>query len=302
SDFVAPGLLEANEKLEYSRLSLSERRAYDKYVDTIRSNNSSLYTAKLKGKLEGEALGFEKGEALGEARGIEKGKAEGILQVAKKMIEQGINTDVILKVTGLSKEDMVKLTGKEPITMETLLTQNFKVKEFLTGPNPPKWDDLSERVQGQIKELANMLQTIRDAVKKPISISSGLRTLEDYNRMVKNKLNPSKKSDHFFGQTVDGYSLGLGAVDITCKGMDTIAFYNLILKMKYEGKIKCGQLLLEKNKTFWVHIANHWGNWLKEKERESRSLNDNGYSLNNGKSFTWLLSGEFAPSDLGNSK
>ncbi|MDR3002176.1 MAG: Rpn family recombination-promoting nuclease/putative transposase, partial [Fibromonadaceae bacterium] len=39
SDFVAPGLLEANEKLEYSRLSLSERRAYDKYVDTIRSNN-----------------------------------------------------------------------------------------------------------------------------------------------------------------------------------------------------------------------------------------------------------------------
>jgi predicted transposase/invertase (TIGR01784 family) len=76
-----------------------------KYVDTIRSNNSSLYTAKLKGKLEGEALG----EAHGLKKGKLEGKAEGILQVAKKMKAKGVSVDVISEVTGLSKKDVVKL-------------------------------------------------------------------------------------------------------------------------------------------------------------------------------------------------
>ena len=62
-------MAEAIEKLEYSRLSPKERRAYDRYVDIQRSNDSGLYTAKLKGRREGEAIG--------EARGLEKGKIEG---------------------------------------------------------------------------------------------------------------------------------------------------------------------------------------------------------------------------------
>ncbi|MDR3001020.1 MAG: hypothetical protein LBU89_07135, partial [Fibromonadaceae bacterium] len=117
SDFAAPGLLEADSRLEYSRLSPEDRRSYDKHVDNRRSEKSTIYTAKLEGKAEGHAEGKLEGklegEALGEARGIEKGKAEGkaegILQVAKKMKAEGVDIDVILKVTGLSAEDVAKL-------------------------------------------------------------------------------------------------------------------------------------------------------------------------------------------------
>ena len=78
--FKAPGLAEAIEKLEYSRLSPKERRAYDRYVDIQRSNESGLYTAKVKGRAEGKIEGRIEGEAIGEARGLEKGKAEGIAE------------------------------------------------------------------------------------------------------------------------------------------------------------------------------------------------------------------------------
>jgi predicted transposase/invertase (TIGR01784 family) len=102
--FKAPGLSAANERLEYSRLDAKARRAYDKHIDNRRSENSTIYTAKLEGRAEGELVG--------EARGIEKGRAEGIaesiLQTAKKMILEGISIDVISKVTGLSVEELAK--------------------------------------------------------------------------------------------------------------------------------------------------------------------------------------------------
>jgi len=75
--FKAPGLAEANEKLEYSRLSPKDRRAYDKYLDIVRGNNSSVYTAKLEGKAEGKAEGKIEGIAEGKIIGKAEGKAEG---------------------------------------------------------------------------------------------------------------------------------------------------------------------------------------------------------------------------------
>jgi predicted transposase/invertase (TIGR01784 family) len=110
--FKAPGLREANEKLEYSRLSQKKRLAYDSYVDMCRSNESSIYTAKLDGKAEGRA----EGELVGEVRGIEKGRvegiAEGILQTAKKMKAEGMSTDIISKVTGLLAKEINTLYPK----------------------------------------------------------------------------------------------------------------------------------------------------------------------------------------------
>ncbi|MDR3000873.1 MAG: PD-(D/E)XK nuclease family transposase [Fibromonadaceae bacterium] len=97
SDFAAPGLLEADSRLEYSRLSPEDRRSYDKHVDNRRSEKSTIYTAKLEGKAEGHA------------EGKLEGKAEGILQVAKKMKAEGVDIGIILKVTGLSDEDVAKL-------------------------------------------------------------------------------------------------------------------------------------------------------------------------------------------------
>jgi hypothetical protein len=155
---------------------------------------------------------------------------------------------------------------------------------------------LDKRTQIQLIALANTLQAIRTAIGKPIVISSGVRSLDDYRRLQAQGLNPSATSDHFFGAEVPRangtlYRLALGAADITCPSMPAVELYNAIAKMRYEGKIKTGQLLLEKNKTMWVHIANHPDPFLLPSEKAQRteiSLGGMGYSLDNGKTFTWL--------------
>ena len=91
--FEAPGLAEANELLEYARLSVEDQRAYDWYEDKRRSADSSVYTAKLEGKAEGLA----------------EGKAEGILLVARQMRAEGFASAVISKMTGLSDEEIERL-------------------------------------------------------------------------------------------------------------------------------------------------------------------------------------------------
>ena len=48
---------------------------------------------------------FEKGEKIGEARGIEKGKIE----VAKKILADGMGVELASKYSGLSIEEIDKL-------------------------------------------------------------------------------------------------------------------------------------------------------------------------------------------------
>jgi predicted transposase/invertase (TIGR01784 family) len=85
--FKARGLAEAAEKLEYSRLSAKARRAYDKYIDIRRSNKSTVYTAKLEGRAEGEIIGKAKGEAIGEARVLTLVAKGHSLEQIKKMLK-----------------------------------------------------------------------------------------------------------------------------------------------------------------------------------------------------------------------
>jgi flagellar biosynthesis/type III secretory pathway protein FliH len=74
-------------------------------------------TAKKDGLEEGEAIGIEKGRAEGEAIGLQKGEAIGlqkgetigILKTAKKMKEEGLDVNVISKLTNLSVDEIVKL-------------------------------------------------------------------------------------------------------------------------------------------------------------------------------------------------
>jgi len=66
--------------------------------------------AELKEKYirdEKAALNFAIEKGL--QQGIEQGRYEGILQTAKKMLELGLNIEIISKATGLSKQEIVKL-------------------------------------------------------------------------------------------------------------------------------------------------------------------------------------------------
>lgn len=65
-----------------------------------------------KGLEKGSAEGFQ----FGEQCGIEKGRNEGKLEVARTMLQNGIDRNTVIKMTGLTEEDLVQLRHKKQLT------------------------------------------------------------------------------------------------------------------------------------------------------------------------------------------
>lgn len=67
-------------------------------------------------RLEQKGLekGLEKGIQLGEQRGIEKGRSEGereaTLKIARTMLQSGIDRNTVMAMTGLTEEDLLRIT------------------------------------------------------------------------------------------------------------------------------------------------------------------------------------------------
>ena len=88
-----------------------------------RDIKNSLDTAKREGKEEGLAEGMEKGMAEGMkkglAEGVEKGLAEGMekgmnkrsLEIARKMLANGMDAATVMEITGLSESQLQQLKG-----------------------------------------------------------------------------------------------------------------------------------------------------------------------------------------------
>ena len=62
-----------------------------------------------KGIQQGIEQGIEKGIQLGEKRGIEKGRNEGKLEVARTMLKNGIDRNIVMKMTGLTEDDLAQI-------------------------------------------------------------------------------------------------------------------------------------------------------------------------------------------------
>ena len=84
-DTSTPGLREVRQKLLYMTMSDKERRAYDEHMDDIMVQNDVLDTAKMEGR------------------------AEGIMLTAKNLKAMGLSVADIIKATGLSEDDIMKL-------------------------------------------------------------------------------------------------------------------------------------------------------------------------------------------------
>jgi predicted transposase/invertase (TIGR01784 family) len=121
------------EVAEIAAFSKTERYDYEENLKNCNDWFSVMNTAKKdgleegeaigieKGRAEGEAIGLQKGEAIGlqkgEAIGLQKGREEGraegetigILKTAKKMKEEGLDANVISKLTNLSVDEIIKL-------------------------------------------------------------------------------------------------------------------------------------------------------------------------------------------------
>ena len=121
-----PGLREAKEQLRVLQMNDAERKAYDNYLDTIRTQDSVLDTYRTEGLLEGRMIGREEGRAEGRAEGREEGRAEGreegrkegreegarnqSIAIAKEMIKMNLDKSIIKRATGLTDDELDNLT------------------------------------------------------------------------------------------------------------------------------------------------------------------------------------------------
>ena len=97
------------EELEISGFTDAELRAYDKFWDSVSVERTLLDDRYQKGKEEGIAEGMEKGRAEGKEEGIAEGMSQRSLEIARKMLAMNIDEATILKLTGLSLEEIRKL-------------------------------------------------------------------------------------------------------------------------------------------------------------------------------------------------
>ena len=105
------------EVAEIAAFSKTERYDYEENLKNCNDWFSVMNTAKKDGLEEGEAIGIEKGRAEGRAEGLTEGRAEGraegeaigVLKTAKKMKEEGLDVNVISRLTNLSVDKIEKL-------------------------------------------------------------------------------------------------------------------------------------------------------------------------------------------------
>ena len=100
-NFRAKGLREAKRKLDIMKLPPKERAIYKRREENRIYQESMIFTAKEEGRQEGLREGLEKGIE----RGLKKGKTE----IAKGMLRDNLDIEVIAKYTGLSIEEIEQL-------------------------------------------------------------------------------------------------------------------------------------------------------------------------------------------------
>ena len=101
-----PGLREAKEQLRVLQMNDAERKAYDNYLDTIRTQDSVLDTYRTEGLLEGRMIGREEGREEGRAEGARNQS----IAIAKEMIKMNLDKSIIKRTTGLTDEELDNLT------------------------------------------------------------------------------------------------------------------------------------------------------------------------------------------------
>jgi predicted transposase/invertase (TIGR01784 family) len=113
NNFKAKGLDEAKSILDVLKLKLEDRAKYEREMENQRYKESIFYTAEVKGKKKGLEEGLKKGKKEGSKEGIEKGIEKGEkkaqIEIAKNLLNSGVNIELIIQSTGLSREAIEKL-------------------------------------------------------------------------------------------------------------------------------------------------------------------------------------------------
>ena len=99
--FNAKGLKKAKAELDVMHLNEPERVAYEIHQDSLHHEASIVKSNYDAGELNGMEKGIEKG--------IEQGKKTEKIEMAKTAKKEGIPIDMIVKLTGLSREEIERL-------------------------------------------------------------------------------------------------------------------------------------------------------------------------------------------------
>ncbi len=95
--YTAQGLAEAREVMRVSELDEEERKAYERYIDSIRISRSVAFSY--------DDMGYCRGLEEGE----KKGRVAALLATARSMRADGLSVDVIAKYTGLTPGEITEL-------------------------------------------------------------------------------------------------------------------------------------------------------------------------------------------------
>ena len=99
--------VEERYEAEIASFTPQEQREYEASKMAYRDIKNSIDTAKREGKEEGLAEGMEKGLA----EGMEKGMTQHSLEIARKMLANGMDTATVMEITGLSESQLQQLKG-----------------------------------------------------------------------------------------------------------------------------------------------------------------------------------------------
>ena len=94
-------------QVDFPNFTPQEQREYEASKMAYRDIKNSIDTAKREGKEEGLAEGMEKGLA----EGMERGMTQRSLEIARKMLANGMDTATVIKITGLSESQLQQLKG-----------------------------------------------------------------------------------------------------------------------------------------------------------------------------------------------
>ena len=93
--------LPTTEELEISGFTDAELRAYDKFWDSVRVEKTLQYDSYQQG--------MEKGMEKGRAEGKEEGMNQRSLEIARKMLAQGMDEAMVMDLTGLTAEEIKQM-------------------------------------------------------------------------------------------------------------------------------------------------------------------------------------------------
>ena len=98
---------------ELAQLDDEDRIKYIKAMNTERDTYNQIEYARETGREEGLEEGHKKGHEEGKEEGFKEGRAEGVKQtsfdIAKRMLEKGIDIETISELTGLTEKEISEL-------------------------------------------------------------------------------------------------------------------------------------------------------------------------------------------------